>query len=81
MFGWLIVGVYQTKIHKPPKSNADLEGNQPAQADGHIARSGEVFIFKKIVGEVARIAQGNIQGIVVEGKWQFELAIDTIKYG
>jgi hypothetical protein len=71
----------KTKIHKPPKSHADLEGNQPAQAYGHIARSGEVFIFKKIVGEVARIAQGNIQGIVVEGKWQFELAIDTIKYG
>jgi len=81
MFGWLIVGVYQTKIHKPTKSNADLEGNQPAQTDGNIARRGEVFIFKKIVGEVAGIAQGDIQGIVVEGEWQFELAIDPIKYG
>jgi hypothetical protein len=51
-----MASIYQTKIHKPPKSNADLEGNQPAQTDGHIARRGEVFIFKKIVWEVAGIA-------------------------
>jgi hypothetical protein len=51
-----MASIYQTKIHKPPNSNADLEGNQPAQADGHIARRGEVFIFKKIVWEVAGIA-------------------------
>ena len=76
-----MASIYQTKIHKPLKSNADLEGNQPAQADGKITRRGEVFIFKKIVWEVAGIAQGKIQGIVVEGKWQLELAIDTIKYG
>ena len=46
----------------------------------NIARRGEVFIFKKIVWEVKGIAQGDVQGIVVEGKWQLELAIDTIKY-
>ena len=81
MFGWPIIRVYLTKIHKRTKSHADLEWNQPAQADRNIARRGEVFIFKKIVWEVAGIAQGKIQGIVVEGKGQFELAIDTIKYG
>jgi hypothetical protein len=79
MFGWLIEDVYQTKIHKPTNRNTHLEGNQPAQANGNIARRGEVFIFKKIVREIEVIAQGNIQGIVVDSKWQLELAIDSIK--
>jgi hypothetical protein len=38
--------------HKSTKSNADLEGNQPAQADREIARRGEFFVFKNVVWKV-----------------------------
>ena len=74
-----MASIYQTKIHKPPKSNVDLEGNQPAQADREIARRGEVFVFKNVIWKVKDIDECDVNGIIIDGERDFKLTVDTIK--